>query len=257
MNASTARVSRCPSTARGLCSSISMPMRANELRSLNRSSVRCSCRNSNSAGWRGQKASVRVTVRSSLFFTVRIWPSRLVQNWSGFMGRGSILERRITVAKSQDAARAKRSCISPRGMAWDSVYLMKYTLPLSAGLVACAFLAAASAQDINFSVPPSSGAAPAAGAPAAAAAPAQAFTENQMAEEIGWIMAKRTGVGDLEFTPDQIAGLLKGMSSALSGTATPPYDPQAIGPQMEAFMQKKQGAYLAKLKQSTTVQSEA
>ena len=142
-------------------------------------------------------------------------------------------------------------------MAWDSVYLMKYTLPLSAGLVACAFLAAASAQDINFSVPPSSGAAPAAGAPAAAAAPAQAFTENQMAEEIGWIMAKRTGVGDLEFTPDQIAGLLKGMSSALSGTATPPYDPQAIGPQMEAFMQKKQGAYLAKLKQSTTVQSEA
>jgi len=132
---------------------------------------------------------------------------------------------------------------------------MKPTAPLTAGLFACAFLAAASAQDINFSVPPSQGAAPAPGG--MPAAPAQTFTESQMAEEIGWIMAKRTGIGDLEFTPDQIAGLLKGMSSALGGAATPPYDPQAIGPQMEAFMQKKQAAYLAKLKQATSAQSEA
>jgi FKBP-type peptidyl-prolyl cis-trans isomerase len=132
---------------------------------------------------------------------------------------------------------------------------MKHTLPLTAGLFASVMLAAASAQDINFSVPPSQGAAAAPGQMAAPAAPTQTFTEPQLAEEIGWIMAKRTGIGDLEFTPDQVAGLLKGMNSALTGSPTPPYDPQAIGPQMEAFMQKKQATYLAKLKQATTAQS--
>ncbi len=52
-----------------------MPMRARELRSVNLSSPMNDFMNSNSAGLRGQKASVRVTVCSSLFFTVRIWPS--------------------------------------------------------------------------------------------------------------------------------------------------------------------------------------
>jgi FKBP-type peptidyl-prolyl cis-trans isomerase len=137
-------------------------------------------------------------------------------------------------------------------MAWVSFLLMKQTLPLSAGLFACTFLAAVSAQDINFSVPPTSGAA----APPPAA-PAQVFTEAQLAEEFGWIMAKRTGVGDLDFTPAEVAGLLKGIGGATSGAATPPYDPQVIGPQMEAFMQKKQAAYLAKLKQASSAQSVA
>ena len=47
--------------------------------------------NSNSAGLRGQKARVRLTVRSSLFFTVRIWPSWLVQNCSGLIGEPKTL----------------------------------------------------------------------------------------------------------------------------------------------------------------------
>jgi FKBP-type peptidyl-prolyl cis-trans isomerase len=135
---------------------------------------------------------------------------------------------------------------------------MKFTLPVTSGFLACAFLAAASAQDINFSVPPTQGpgAAPAPGQ-AAAPAPAPAFTPAQLAEEFGWIMVKRTGVGDLEFTPDEAAGLLKGVGDAIGGATNPPYDPQVMGPQIEAFMQKKQAVYLAKLKKASLAQSEA
>ena len=129
---------------------------------------------------------------------------------------------------------------------------MKYTLPLAVGMLSATFIAAARAQDINFAVPGQG-----ANAAPAAAQPPATFTEAQLAEEFGWIMAKRTGVGDLEFTPDETAGLLKGIGGAMSGAANPPYDPQVIGPQMEAFMQKKQAAYLAKLKQASVVQSEA
>jgi hypothetical protein len=87
MKASTSISSRLPSTRGGLRVSISMPMRAIELRSVNFSVASCVFRNSNSTGWRGQKPSVNVTARSSLFFTVRIWPSWLVQNSSGFIVR--------------------------------------------------------------------------------------------------------------------------------------------------------------------------
>src|SRR5688572_32812642 len=60
-------------------------MRAIELRSVNFRLARVCFRNSNSAGCRGQNPSASVTVRSSLFFTERIWPSWLVQNCSGFI----------------------------------------------------------------------------------------------------------------------------------------------------------------------------
>ena len=84
-NASTPRASRLPSTSRPPCTCISIPIRARELRSVNLSSPIIAFMNSNSAGLRGQKASVRATFCSSLFLTVSIWPSWLVQNWSGLM----------------------------------------------------------------------------------------------------------------------------------------------------------------------------
>ena len=86
---------------------------------------------------------------------------------------------------------------------------------------------------------------PAAPAPAAAAAPN--FTEAQLVEEFGWFMGKRVGLTELAFTPDEVAALVKGISAAAAGKDSP-FTLDQIGPKMDEFMQKKQAAYLAKVK---------
>ena len=85
-------------------------------------------------------------------------------------------------------------------------------------------------------------------APAAPAAPAKpAYTDAQLIEEFGWFIGKRVGLTELEFTAEEVATLIKGLSLAASGKESP-FELEKIGPAMDEFMQKKQQSYLGKLK---------
>lgn len=129
---------------------------------------------------------------------------------------------------------------------------MKIKHSLTAGMSLFALVAALSADEpIKLNVP---GQAPAAGSPSMQAAPASAFTQEQLVEEFGWWVAKRVGVTDLQFTPAEVDALMKGFSAAVSAKPAP-YDLQKIGPEMDAFMQKKQAAYLLKVKQQNIEQA--
>ncbi|MEO5957853.1 MAG: FKBP-type peptidyl-prolyl cis-trans isomerase, partial [Opitutaceae bacterium] len=81
----------------------------------------------------------------------------------------------------------------------------------------------------------------------APAAAAPAFTEAQLLEEFGWFIGKRVGLTELEFTKAEVDGLVKGLTNAAAGKESP-YELEKIGPAMDEFMQKKQAAYLSKLK---------
>ena len=93
--------------------------------------------------------------------------------------------------------------------------------------------------------------------PAATALPAApAYTDEQLVQEFGWWMAKRVGLTDIPFTPSEADALLQGFSAAIKGAAAP-YDLQKVGPAMDALMQRKQTAYLQKLKQKNSAETEA
>ena len=116
-------------------------------------------------------------------------------------------------------------------------------------------LAAVRAQEVKLNIP---GQTP---APATAAAPTPApatpaFTDAQLVEEFGWFMGKRVGLGELELNPAEIEAFLKGISSSAASKDSP-YVLDQIGPKMDEFMQKKQGAYLAKVKQQSLAASAA
>lgn len=138
---------------------------------------------------------------------------------------------------------------------------MKFTSTATAALLSLGLLVAASAQDpVKFNVPgvsnpASQPAAPAkapATAPAAApvAAPAAAkvtFSDAQLAEAYGWYVAAQLGLRQLEFTKDQVEAMARGMVGAVSG-GQPSFDAAAIGPQLEAFLGKKQETFMTKLR---------
>jgi FKBP-type peptidyl-prolyl cis-trans isomerase len=88
---------------------------------------------------------------------------------------------------------------------------------------------------------------PAAAAPTAPATPAPTFTEPQLLESFGWFVGQRLGLSELGFSKEQIDSVVKGLLTAAAGKDAP-YDMDKIGPQMDAFMQKKQAAYLTKLR---------
>lgn len=92
-------------------------------------------------------------------------------------------------------------------------------------------------------------AAPDAAAPAApATAAATQFSEPQLVEEFGWFMARRVGLAELDFNQAEIDALVKGIVAAAEGKDSP-YNLDEIGPAMDQFMQRKQNAYMSKLKQ--------
>lgn len=136
---------------------------------------------------------------------------------------------------------------------------MKFKVITTAGLL-LAGLTAVRADDMKITLPgqtpapagTNANAAPAtpAAAPAAtpAAAPAPTFSELQTAEEFGWIMGKRIGITELEFTPEQVQEVVKGLMAAAQGKDSP-YELEKIGPAMDQFMQRKQAVYMGKLKQ--------
>lgn len=121
-------------------------------------------------------------------------------------------------------------------------------------VVLCALsggLATGYAQDVKFNLP-NQGEQPAGGnatAPAAAAAK-PSFTENQLVEELGWFYGKKMGLSELGFSKAELSALIKGMSLAADGKESP-YELEKIGPEVDAFMQKKQTAYMDKLKQKS------
>ena len=131
---------------------------------------------------------------------------------------------------------------------------MKLTSLVTAGLVGISLLTAASAQDpVKFNVPgvtsaPTTSAAPAATpAMAAPAKSATKFTETQVAEAYGWYMGAQMGLQQMEFTKEQVEAMARGMLGAATG-GTPAFDPKEIGPEVEAFLAKKNEAFMTKLR---------
>ena len=100
-------------------------------------------------------------------------------------------------------------------------------------------LAVARAQEVKLNIP---------GQTPGGAAPAKpTFTDAQLVEEFGWFIGKRVGLTELEFSKEEIDLLIKGIALAAAGKDSP-YELEKIGPQMDEYMQKKQQAYMAKLK---------
>jgi FKBP-type peptidyl-prolyl cis-trans isomerase len=122
---------------------------------------------------------------------------------------------------------------------------MKFTSKISAALVSVGLFAAASAEEpVKFSVPGVTTPATPAAAPAA---PATKFTEAQVLEAYGWYTGMRMGLSQLGFTKEQVEVMSRGLVASTSGTP-PPFDMKAIGPEMEAFLGKKNEAYLIRLR---------
>ena len=117
-------------------------------------------------------------------------------------------------------------------------------------------LVAASAEDaVKFNVPgvsggaqqPAASATPAPGPVAPAAAPSKPkFTEAQVAEAYGWYTGARMGLNQLGFTKAEVEAMARGLQGAASG-AQPTFDLKEIGPDIEAFMAKKNEVFMTKL----------
>ncbi len=155
---------------------------------------------------------------------------------------------------------------------------MKFTSQVSAALASLGLLASVSAQDpVKFTVPgvstpaapakstPAPASAPTAAAPAPAAAapakPAPKYTEAQVAEAYGWIAGQQLGLRQLEFTKAEIEAMARGMIAMASGQQ-PSFDPQAMEPELQAFMgkkaeafEKKRQAFLEELKKKNMADS--
>lgn len=121
---------------------------------------------------------------------------------------------------------------------------MKLIHTFRAGLLSILATAAASAQAPK----------PAAAVPAPAA-PAPAFTQVQLVEEVGWLVAKRGSLTDLQFTPAEVAALVKGFEAAMNGKESP-YDLQKIESELNTFMQGKQVAYMTRMKEQSLAQAQ-
>jgi FKBP-type peptidyl-prolyl cis-trans isomerase len=77
-----------------------------------------------------------------------------------------------------------------------------------------------------------------------------------MLESFGWFVGKRLGLDDLNFTKEQVDAMVRGLLVSAAGKESP-YDMEKIGPQMDAFMQKKQEAFLGKIRSQNLGASKA
>lgn len=135
---------------------------------------------------------------------------------------------------------------------------MKFRYILLAG-VAGMSLTVAPAQDL-FQKPgttpsaPKQNPAPATSAPTTPAAPAAStppaikYTEEQVLEAYGWLMGARMGLAQLEFSPANVAAMARGMSLAAQGKSLT-FDAQGVGPEIEAFLERKNESFMGKLRQ--------
>lgn len=127
---------------------------------------------------------------------------------------------------------------------------LKYSVTLCAltfGLVA------GHAQGVKFTLP---GQGDNSGGTNAAAPAKPAFTDAQIAEEVGWIQGKNMGLNELGFTKADVEALVKGLTAAADGKDSP-YKLEEIGPKVQEYMQAKQTAYMAKLKDKSLGEAKA
>lgn len=114
--------------------------------------------------------------------------------------------------------------------------LMKLKFLLPAVVLVLGFSAASRAQDNN---------------PPAVSQPAQpageSYTDEQVAEQLGWLLGRQSGLEELGFTEAEVEAVVKGLRAAAAGKNSP-FDFQAVQPAFQAFMQRKQGAYMDKLR---------
>lgn len=118
---------------------------------------------------------------------------------------------------------------------------MKFTSTLKAALLAIGTVASLTAQD--------------APKPVETAAAAPTFTDAQLMETFGWFVGRRMGLTELGFTAEQTESIIKGIKLAASG-AESPFKVEAIGPQLDKFMQAKQAEYTAKQAKKSAEASE-
>jgi FKBP-type peptidyl-prolyl cis-trans isomerase len=133
------------------------------------------------------------------------------------------------------------SCFWADAAARLTPYRMNMKTAFLSGLVVCSAAAVASAQDPAPAAP-----APAITVPGVTPA-APTFTNAQLTEEFGWWIAKRLALTEVQFTPDEAQGLIKGLSAALQGKEAP-YDLEKAGPAMDALMNGKQSNALSAMK---------
>lgn len=132
---------------------------------------------------------------------------------------------------------------------------MKPYVPLLLALGGLGAFSALSAQEVKLNVPGATAASAAAPAAAAAAAkPAVTHTEAQILEVIGWVMGKNSQIDTFDFTPEQLTTVYKGFQLAAADKEAP-LSLDAIGTEVEAFVQKRQDAYVAKLKAKGAAES--
>jgi FKBP-type peptidyl-prolyl cis-trans isomerase len=129
---------------------------------------------------------------------------------------------------------------------------------IPASLFSLGLVAAISAQDVRPQVPGQEVAPSAADRTVLVAAPVAnpTFTEQQMLESYGWIVGKRLGLAELGFTKEQTDAIVKGLLVAAAGNDAP-FDIEKVGPQLDAFMQKKQETFLAKLRDQNRGETKA
>jgi FKBP-type peptidyl-prolyl cis-trans isomerase len=135
---------------------------------------------------------------------------------------------------------------------------MKLQRTLTLGVLAFGLVAGASAQEIKVNVPgdASAGAKATAAAPAAEPSAPASFTEAQVIESLGWYMGVQSGLASYEFTPAQLASVVKGLELAAQGKDAP-YALEKIGPAIQEYVQGKQRAWVAKLKKESETESAA
>lgn len=137
---------------------------------------------------------------------------------------------------------------------------MKFTHSVAAGLLVLGLLVSGSAQDpVKFNIPgvtkeeaakaaasSSTPSGPAA-APAGQKPAASKYTESEMMIAYGWFLGQRVGLAALDFSPSDIDAITKGIQMAAAGKP-PPYE-QDIGPELDAFLGKKNEVLMDKIRQ--------
>jgi FKBP-type peptidyl-prolyl cis-trans isomerase len=135
---------------------------------------------------------------------------------------------------------------------------MKFLSKFNTGVITLSLLVAASAEDaVKFNVPGVSAGAQQPAATATPSAPAKAkFTDAQIAEAYGVYTGMRLGLNQLGFTRPEVEAIGRGMVSAASG-AQPTFDPKEMGPELEAYLGKKNEVYVTKLRAENIAQGTA
>ncbi|HEY4299285.1 MAG TPA: FKBP-type peptidyl-prolyl cis-trans isomerase [Candidatus Didemnitutus sp.] len=135
-------------------------------------------------------------------------------------------------------------------------HLVAGALGLGLFAVALADTPAASAppqNPVKFDLPNIGGTAPSSSAAAAAALsaplspPPPKYSPMQLMELYGYIMGRRASLAELEFTPDEISAMTRGLAAAARGEQLGA-EMQAMGPELEAFIGKKGQVFVGKLR---------